>query len=124
VAPRTYTHRERQIRRTLRARGEPCALCGGEIDYTLPQYHPFAFEVDHREPVAHGGEHTLDNCQPSHRRCNRAKSDKLVAGAIAGVHGVTVNTAAPTVCAPGPCERCHGTHHPRAGVTFVTRRTW
>ncbi|MGV0853894.1 HNH endonuclease, partial [Mycolicibacterium phlei] len=103
---RQYTAAERRLRRRLRALGDPCALCGGEIDYTLPQYDPLSFEVDHIVPVALGGMHTWQNVQASHRRCNRAKSDKLSLPAVAPA------ASAPTSaeCLPGLCQRCNGTH--------------
>ena len=68
----------RDRHRKLIARdGAPCALCGEDIDYSLRFPHPDSFEVDHITPVNRGGLDILDNKQPSHRRCNRAKSDKL-----------------------------------------------
>lgn len=63
-------------RSTIRARRDPCALCGDPIDYTLRTPHPDSFEVDHIIAVDLGGADTLDNKQASHRRCNRAKSNK------------------------------------------------
>lgn len=47
-----------------------CGICGGDVD-------PFDFEVDHIVPVSKGGFHNYENVQPSHRRCNRAKSANL-----------------------------------------------
>ena len=66
----------------------PCAICGGEIDYTLPFYYtdeqgrqrvnPDAFVIDEIVPVARGGNpYDRTNQQPAHQRCNQAKSDKL-----------------------------------------------
>lgn len=41
--------------------GDECAHCGGPFE-----------ELDHAiVPVAHGGEHSLDNCRPSCTPCNR-----------------------------------------------------
>ena len=71
------TTTQTRYRAQVRAQRQPCALCGGDIDYTLRTPHPDSFEIDHVIPLKHGGPDTLDNCQPSHRRCNRAKSDRL-----------------------------------------------
>lgn len=42
-----------------------CGICGEQIDG--------AFEVDHRMPLALGGEHSYANTQPAHPACNRRK---------------------------------------------------
>lgn len=74
--PRNH-HRRRDRHRNRIARDRPpCALCGDDIDYTLPTPHPDSFEVDHIIPISQGGADSLDNKQASHRRCNRAASDK------------------------------------------------
>ena len=58
----------------------PCFHCGDPIDYDAHHHHPMSFQVDHVTPLSHAqpGEDldTLDNKVPSHRKCNRAKSDK------------------------------------------------
>ena len=56
--------------------GEPCALCGKAIDYSLPAGHPMSFEVDEIVPVSKGGD-PLDfsNTQPAHRVCNQRKGN-------------------------------------------------
>ncbi|ASR87801.1 HNH endonuclease [Mycobacterium phage Wintermute] len=54
----------------------PCHVCGLPIDYTAHHLDPLAFTIDHITPLALGGEDTLDNLGPAHRKCNRAKSDK------------------------------------------------
>lgn len=60
----------------------PCHWCGEEIDYDADFRNPLAFQVDHVTPLnpknpALRGAETLDNCVPSHRACNRAKSNKM-----------------------------------------------
>ena len=71
-------HRRRQLRRWLAAQGRPCALCGGDIDYTLPAGHPLAFEVDEVLPVSRGGDPLdPDNVQPAHRICNQRKGNRI-----------------------------------------------
>lgn len=76
------TYRNTTVRDEHRARiahgKPPCALCGKPIDYDLRYPHPWSFTVDHRLPLALGGADTLDNKQPAHNRCNRAKSDQPV----------------------------------------------
>lgn len=76
MAARNTTVRDRD-RATIRRGKPPCALCGGVIDYALRYPHLDSFVVDHIVPLARGGTDTLDNKQPAHSRCNRAKSDKL-----------------------------------------------
>ncbi|APD18256.1 HNH endonuclease [Mycobacterium phage Hammy] len=90
------TARRERFRRIVR-RGRPdCAVCGEPIDYEADHKHPLSFQIDHITPLAKGGTDTLDNIQPTHRQCNRDKSDKLPV--LAGVVAV--------------------------GVTFVTARVW
>ncbi|MEU5668963.1 HNH endonuclease [Micromonospora sp. NPDC047753] len=73
----------RDRHRTTIAKGRPpCALCGEEIDYTLPYLDPGEYVVDHIVPRNKGGADTLANKQPAHRRCNRIKSDKTDGGPI------------------------------------------
>lgn len=55
----------------------PCYWCREPIDYQAHHHDPLSFQVDHVHPVAKGGPDTLDNKVPSHRKCNRAKSDKV-----------------------------------------------
>lgn len=47
-----------------------CGICGERC-------REKTFEIDHRIPLSKGGEHSYDNCQPSHSRCNRFKADKM-----------------------------------------------
>lgn len=76
MAARPTSAQRDRLRRQV-ARGRPaCWICGEPIDYTLPSPHPDRFELDHKVPLSKGGTHTLDNAAASHRRCNRAKSDK------------------------------------------------
>ena len=64
--------------RVVRDGGGVCWLCG----------HPGADAADHKVPLARGGTDTLDNLAPAHHfeacetcgyKCNRVKSDKLIA---------------------------------------------
>ena len=64
----------RRIAQRVKA-GEPCALCGEPIDLTVKWPDPMAFEVDHVVPTSHGGTDAYELLQPSHRICNRARSN-------------------------------------------------
>lgn len=75
--------RTRDIHRRIIAIGfPPCALCGEDIDYSLTYPDARSYVVDHRTPLAQGGADTIDNKQPAHRDCNRAKGDRLDGGPI------------------------------------------
>lgn len=82
-------------RRIIAKDKPPCGICGGEIDYNAPQYHPLEFTVDHIVPVALGGADVLENKQAAHRHCNRQAGAKP----------------------KGDCT-------PPATVTRVTKRDW
>lgn len=70
--------RRNRIRDRWRAIGAPCALCGLEIDYSLPAGDPMSFEVDEIVPVSRGGDPLdFDNTQPAHRICNQKKGNKM-----------------------------------------------
>ena len=67
-------YRRNIIRQRIKARGEPCAICGRPIDYSLPPNDDWSFEVDEIISVWRGGDPLdLSNCQPVHRICNRIK---------------------------------------------------
>jgi 5-methylcytosine-specific restriction endonuclease McrA len=53
-----------------------CHICGQPIDLALKNPHPMAGVIDHVIPLAKGGRDDRNNKKPSHRRCNRMKSDK------------------------------------------------
>lgn len=59
--------------------GLMCAACGGAVDFDLAWPNPFSKSVDHRIPLARGGEHSLDNCQLMHLRCNISKGARVAA---------------------------------------------
>lgn len=96
---RNTTIRDRH--RQAIAKGKPpCALCGKPIDYTLTVApgehgkrctgpsclgcvpHPESFVVDHVIPLKRGGTDTLDNKQPAHWTCNRAKGSRIDGGPV------------------------------------------
>src|SRR5665648_1151343 len=62
---RNTTIRDRHRGNIARTR-PPCALCGEDIDYTLPWYDPRAFVVDHILPLTLGGPDTIANKQAAH----------------------------------------------------------
>lgn len=74
----------RKLRLWLKAQGRPCWICrafgrSGDIDYSLPAGHPFAFEVDELVPVSLGGS-PIDraNVDATHRCCNQWRGNKTV----------------------------------------------
>lgn len=72
-------HRRRQAVARLRARRDPCALCGGPIDYDLPPGHPLSFECDEIVPVSLGGSpYDMDNLQAAHRICNQRRGNRTM----------------------------------------------
>ncbi|AHH22093.1 HNH endonuclease family protein [Nocardia nova SH22a] len=85
MAGRSSTNQSRH-RAVIRRTRPPCALCGNEIDYSLPHLDPWSFVIDHVIPLAKGGTDTLDNIQAAHRYCNRLKSDTEDLGTIHPVH--------------------------------------
>ncbi len=76
--PRYRKPKKHRATRTMR-RGDPCALCGKPIDYTLPMGHPMAYELDEIVPISRGGSPTdPDNLQATHAICNRRKGNRLL----------------------------------------------
>ena len=70
--------KRRAMRIRIMRRGDPCALCGKPIDYTLPRGHPMAYELDEIVPISRGGSPIdPDNLQATHAICNRRKGNKL-----------------------------------------------
>ena len=77
--PRYRKYRARvSLRERVKRRGEPCAICGQPIDYTLPPHHPMAYELDEIIPVSKGGDPVdPDNVRPTHRICNEKRGNRL-----------------------------------------------
>ena len=75
-------HRRREARRLVIQRvesGEPCWICKGQIDVSLPPRHPRALEVDELVPFSRGGSSYFPgNLAPTHRECNEWRGDKSV----------------------------------------------
>lgn len=84
---RSNGSRRTALRKRMAAKGLPCALCGGTIDYSLPAGDPMSFELDEIIPVSRyqeGGYVTPEQCaldpenhQPTHRICNQRKGNGL-----------------------------------------------
>ena len=55
--------------------GWTCALCHQPIDPDLMWPDPACATLDHIVPLSKGGQHTLDNVQAAHARCNISKGD-------------------------------------------------
>lgn len=82
-----------KLRARVKARGEPCAICGRPIDYSLGMVvdprtgrtrpHPFSFVLDEIVPVSQGGD-PLDpaNVQPAHWVCNARRGDGTRCGPV------------------------------------------
>lgn len=62
----------------VRARRDPCWLCGHPIDYTLRADQAMSFTVDHVVALSVDPTlaHDLSNLRAAHRRCNSSKKDK------------------------------------------------
>lgn len=78
---RNTTTRDRHRKQIARGKPDcaikPCLYPGVPINYDADHLDPLSFVVDHIIPRARGGPDTLDNKQPAHRACNRAKSDHM-----------------------------------------------
>lgn len=60
----------------VRARHQPCPLCGYPIDPTLPRTgkpHPLSSVIDEWLPRSKGGQVDEHNCVEMHRICNAIK---------------------------------------------------
>lgn len=76
---RTNSSRRNKLRKRIATKGEPCAICGQPIDYSLPAGDPMSYELDEIIPVSKGGSpYDPDNVQPTHRICNQRKGNKVV----------------------------------------------
>lgn len=77
---RRNSHRRNLAVARVRARHDPCAICGQPIDYDLPAGHPMCFEADDILPVSLGGDpYDADNLRASHRICNQKRGNRIAA---------------------------------------------
>lgn len=73
-----YPALRNSLRKRVIATYDTCAICGREVDKTLPYLDPLAPEVDEIVPVARGGSpYDWDNLQLVHRICNQKKGSKM-----------------------------------------------
>jgi hypothetical protein len=88
----------RRNRAIIRARRDPCARCGGEIDYFGPRFffiggvrreNPLAFDCGHRVALALGGTEELHNLQAEHVKCSRHAGGRLGLQLRYGLAGTT-----------------------------------
>lgn len=63
-----------------------CAICNTQVDPTLSYPDPMSASLDHRIPLAKGGEHTYNNSQCTHLFCNESKGARLIAELRQGDH--------------------------------------
>ena len=54
-----------------------CGLCGDDIDPDLCHPHPMSASLDHIVPLSRGGDHSYDNSQAAHLRCNCSKGARM-----------------------------------------------
>lgn len=59
-----------------------CKICGQPVVKDVPHMHPLEATIDHIIPLSKGGEHSWDNVQCTHRRCNRLKGNMLPAASV------------------------------------------
>jgi len=72
--------RRKAARAAVIARGDPCWICGLQIDYSLPAGNPEAAEVDELVPVSLGGSpYDQHNLAAAHRCCNCWRSNRSAA---------------------------------------------
>lgn len=65
----------------VRARRDPCALCGHPIDYGAPPRTRWSFSLDHILSLAHGGDLLdPDNARSAHYSCNSARGGRTRRG--------------------------------------------
>lgn len=70
-------HRRRELRTRVLAEETHCAICHQPVDTALKTPDPWSAEVDEIIPVSRGGDPLArDNTRLTHRRCNRARSNK------------------------------------------------
>lgn len=77
------THRAayERAKKRIYATQTVCGICGKPVDFGYKYPHPLSPCIDHIIPIAKGGHPSdIENLQLAHWCCNRAKSDKLLAG--------------------------------------------
>ncbi|OBB79272.1 HNH endonuclease [Mycolicibacterium peregrinum] len=137
--PRENDATTKRLRTRIRNRGDDCHICGQPIDYTAHHTEPWSFQMDHLLQIANGGPNIEANVGPSHRACNRARSDKIDAIAIAAAEhlGIPLNPTKAArhghtpasrhwICNAGTPDGQHCPEHncTHPGVYYVSKRRW
>ncbi len=69
-------HEDWTEKQLIETYGSNCYLCNQPIDLTLPRKGEGSMESlwpDHMTPTSRGGENTIRNVRPCHRKCNQDK---------------------------------------------------
>lgn len=75
---RRYPKLRDDLRRRVMATQDICAICGREVDKSLPAGTPLSPEIDEIVPVSRGGSpYDIDNLQLVHRICNERKGNRM-----------------------------------------------
>lgn len=59
--------------------GSDCYICNSPVDFDAPRQgegSDYSSWPDHVIPTSRGGENTINNVRPCHRKCNQSKSNK------------------------------------------------
>ena len=63
----------------IEAYGTDCYICNEAIDFNAPKRgtgSDNSYWPDHLTPLSRGGDNTIENVRPCHRKCNQNKSTK------------------------------------------------
>ena len=69
-------HEDWTEKQLLETYGSDCYICNKPIDLTLPRQgsnSTYSLWPDHVIPLSRGGENTIRNVRPCHRKCNQSK---------------------------------------------------
>lgn len=77
MAANRHSKRAKRLAADVKARRDPCWLCGQAIDYTLDALDPWAFSVDHVRPWSTHPELREDpgNLAAAHSTCNKRRGN-------------------------------------------------
>ena len=79
----------------INAYGTNCYLCNNAIDFAAPRKGPGSdqsFWPDHVIPTSRGGENTINNIRPCHKKCNLSKHNKTYDEYISSVNSQEIVT--------------------------------
>lgn len=80
MSERDSGHRLAQLRAKVIREESICWLCGHDVDKALKTPDPMSPEMHHLIPLNKGGaKYDRKNVRLTHRRCNRAQSDRMPA---------------------------------------------